>query len=185
MSSSASAFGVMDVVEDTNGFVGVIPKSAPPITVASDGETFFDPLGAGFDTTDGIVLNADWAPDPTDVHAFRPGFWTQLPGAFTWVLPACNPSGLCENAEIKEPVARFIFLPGSGWQKGTLSLRISDPDGSFSDMVHVSNQGPGGAAMITFRSDGIGTPEPATWAMLILGFGAIGCAARRRSSATV
>jgi PEP-CTERM motif len=180
VSTSASAFGIERVVEDaTLGFVGAIPTSAPPIIVGSDGEAAFDPFGAGFDTTDGIVLNADWAPDPAFAAAFGPGLWTELPGTNTWVLPACI-DGVCENGFVKEPIAKWDFLPGGQWGRGTLSIAMFDPDGTFSDFVGVANDGPNGGATITFSS---GVPEPAAWTMMLIGFAGIGYAARRRTAA--
>ncbi len=183
-STPAMAFGVMTAVEDNvNGWVGPIPTSSPAIMVGSDGESPFDPFGAGYDTSDEILLNADWAPDPAYAAAFAPGYWTQVPGTFLWVLPACNNTG-CENANIFEPVAKWDFTPGSGWNPGTLSIWLTDPDGSFSDFIRVANDGPGGAATITFNSGAV--PEPSTWAMMLLGFGGLGALLRgkRRRAVT-
>ena len=171
----AAAFGVLTVTEGPDGWVGDIPTSSPGITVGFDGERSFDPFGAGYDTSDGIVLNANWAPDPAYAKSFAKGLWTQLPGTFTWVLPSCNRSG-CENANIYEPRAKWYYVPGDGWNDGTLSIRALDADGSFSDFVRVANDGPTGGATILFQS---GVPEPASWALLLIGFGAVGYTARR------
>jgi hypothetical protein len=181
-SATAQTFPVQTVIEDsTNGWVGAIPGSAPALMVASDGESHFDPFGAGFDTSDGIQLNSDWGPDPAFAAAFKTGFWTQLPGTFTWVLPACNSSG-CENSNIVEPIARWDFLPGGFWgQPGDASLRILESDRSFSDKVTIANNGPGGEATVTFQSGGV--PEPAMWALMLSGFGLAGAALRRRTRA--
>ena len=177
MSSPAMAFGTLKVVEDpVAGWVGAIPTSSPAIMVGSDGESPFDPFGAGFDTTDGIQLNSSWVPDPAYAAAFAKGYWTQLPGTFTWVLPACI-NGVCENGNVYEPIAKWDFAPGSGWNPGTLSIVMYDPNGEWSDSVIVANDGPGGSATIKFISDG--APEPATWAMMLLGFAGIGYAIRR------
>lgn len=43
---------------------------------------------------------------------------------------------------------------------------------------------PGGASLTSTVNIGAGVPEPATWAMMLLGFGAIGSALRRRSKVT-
>ena len=186
--SQALAFGYAKFVEDpVAGFVGPIPTSAPAITVASDGEAPFDPFGAGFDTSDGIELNAGWTPDPAYAAAFAAGNWTQLPGTSTWVLPACI-AGICENGPVPELIAKWDFL-GGAWAPGTLGLLLYDSDGSFSDQITVANDGPNGTATITFKSDGA-VPEPSAWVMMLSGIGAIGASlrmARRKAgvSATV
>jgi hypothetical protein len=178
-SASAQAkFGYTGAFEDAvDGFVGAIPTSSPPIMVGSDGESHFDPFGAGYDTSDGIQLNDSWAPDPAYADAFAPGFWTQLPGTFTWVLPACNSSG-CENGRIVEPVAKWDFLGGSGWNPGTTGLKLFDSDGKISDIITVANDGVRGAATITFAS--VEVPEPGAWALMLIGFGGVGAALRSR-----
>jgi hypothetical protein len=175
LSAPAMAFGVQKVTEDSvTGYVGDIPLSGPPVTVGSDGEAPFDPFGAGYDTSDGIVLNDGWSPDPAYAAAFAPGYWTQLPGTFTWVLPACNSSG-CENANIVEPIAKWDFA-GGGWEAGTMSVEMFEADGvTLSDIVKVANDGPNGGATITFFS---GTPEPATWAMMLMGVAGLGAVLR-------
>ena len=177
--SAQQAFGIKYVTEDSAaGYVGVIPTSSPAVTVASDGESAFDPFGAGFDTSDGIQLNSSWAPDPAFASAFGPNGWQQLPGTFTWVLPACN-GGVCENGNVSEPVGKWDFLPGSGWQPGTKSVYMLEGAGVLSDTVIVANDGVNGVgATITFNSNAV--PEPATWAMMLVGFAGIGYAARRR-----
>ena len=179
-SASAQAFGYQNATEDpVSGFVGPIPTSAPPIIVASDGEAHFDPFGVGFDISDGIQLNADWAPDPAFAAAFGPDGWQQIPDTFTWVLPACNSTG-CENADIFEPIGKWYFIPGGGWNPGTLGLKLFEADGTLSDIITVANDGPTGGATITFNSGNFGVPEPGTWTLMLIGFGGLGVALRSR-----
>ena len=102
---------------NADGCTGAIPTASPILTVGSDGEGGFDPFGAGFDTSDGIQLNGNWAPDPAFASAFAPGFWTDI-GNSTWVLPASTPCG-SENEPSCEPAARWYFTPGSPWNAGT------------------------------------------------------------------
>ena len=72
---------------------------------------------------------------------------------------------------------------GSGaqlWLNGFQSTNFLNVDGT--DSHYVWNQD--GAAGITYTVTGVGgAPEPASWAMLILGFGMAGSALRRRRSA--
>ncbi len=182
VSGPVQAFGVLRVTEDAvNGFIGAIPTSVTPVIVASDGEAAFHPFGLGFDVSDAISLNGNWAPDPAYARSFGPNGWQQAPGTFVWYLAACNKSG-CENAPIHEPRGKWIFTPGAGWGPGAKSIVMYDTDGKFSDLALIANDGPGGAATVLFQS---GTPEPASWAMLIAGFGLVGAAARRRRLATI
>ena len=182
INGTAHAFGVLRVTEDrANGFIGAIPTSVTPVIVASDGESPFHPFGITFDVSDAISLNGNWAPDPAYAKSFGPNGWQQLPGTFVWYLAACNNSG-CENAPIHEPRGKWVFTPGAGWSPGAKSIVMYDADGTFSDLALIANDGPGGAATVLFQS---GTPEPASWAMLIAGFGLVGAAARRRRIATI
>ena len=174
-----SAFGTTVVVEDpVTGFVGAIPTSQPPIMVASDGEASFTPFGLTFDVSDAIMLNGDWAPDPAYAAAFGPDGWQQAPNTYIWYLAACL-AGICENGDVVEPIGKWYFVPGGSWAAGTQNLLITDSQGEFSDFVGVANDGANGGATITFQSGGA-VPEPATWAMMLLGFGGIGFAMRRR-----
>jgi hypothetical protein len=181
-SATVSTFPVVTVSETSDGFLGTIPGTT--ITVASDGESSFDPFHAGFDTSDGIQLTSAWL--TVTSGAFAAGFWQEVDGTNTWVLPASTPCGN-ENEPSCEPVAEW-FLPGFHWGEGNASLAILDADGAtLSDLVTIANNGPAGSATITFASDPIGVPEPATWAMMLVGLGALGAvlrSARSRMPAT-
>jgi len=154
-----------------------IPGST--IAVASDGESSFDPFGFGNDTSDGIQLPTGWVP-VTASGAFGPGLWQQIPGTNTWVLPATITGCGSENEPTCEPVGEW-FDPGFHWGEGNASLQIFDADGvTLSDIVTIANTADG--ATLTFASDPIGVPEPATWAMMLLGLGAMGAMLRARRS---
>jgi hypothetical protein len=155
-----------------------IPTAAPPIKLASDLEVSFDPFGAGYDTSDGIQFYAAglWTPyTALTPLGFSPGFWTLLPDGKTWVLPAVTPAGI-ENEPAFEPAAAWYFNNGQ-WQDGTPAfVKFLEPNGSFSDLITLSNNGPGGAAMILFQSD----PVPIPPAILLFGSGLLGLAGLRR-----
>jgi hypothetical protein len=168
--TASSAFGVQVVRETSDGYVGAIPGSDPQILVGSDAESPFDPFGVGFDTSDEIQLNQDWAPLPNN------GWSAATNVANVWYASAAG-----ENEPKNEAIGRWYFTPGGGWTAGTKSLLILDDDG-VSDFIRIANNGPGGTATITFRSDplpqNVGVPEPAEWGMLLMGIGMIGAVAR-------
>lgn len=144
------------------------------IYVASDAEIFFDPFGSGMDTSDGIVVPAN--------YAFMGGNgWVKLasslavfPNSQTWVLPG-NLTGIgcgSENETTCEPTITFRNpLP---FRAGVLDTYIINETGGspVSDRVVLTNMG--GAGIVTFRSDS--SPEPASALLMgmallaILGF---------------
>src|SRR3954452_19095417 len=153
LSATSAQADLICVETDAAGCTGAIPTASPTLTVASDGESGpFDPFGTGVDTSDGIQLNSNWAPDPAFASAFATGFWTDT-GNSTWVLPAATPCGL-ENEPSCQPAARWYFTPASPWNPGTPFFNtILDEGGSLSDIILLANNGPGGSATITFCSD--------------------------------
>lgn len=178
ISTPALAFGFLTVTEDPAlGVTVTVPTSVTPVIVASDGEAVFRPFNLTFDVSDAISLNGSWAPDPAYAAAFAPGGWTQLAGTHIWYLPACGANGVCENGNVFEPTGKWDFTPGGQWGPGALNVAMLDTDGTLSDLILIANDGPGGEATVSFTS---GVPEPATWAMLLLGFGVIGTAMRKR-----
>lgn len=74
-------------------------------------------------------------------------------------------------------IALFDTFPFNGIGFGP---RQGDSYGGFFSEVGVS----GGTISFTPLATPAGVPEPATWAMLLLGFGALGGALRRRSAVT-
>lgn len=87
------------------------------------------------------------------------------------------------------------FNAGNGNAAGTFfELDGSRVPGTFLDngtapLINTTNNGNPGQLLFQVRNGGVivppvdGVPEPATWAMLIVGFGLVGVASRRRAAA--
>lgn len=69
----------------------------------------------------------------------------------------------------------------SGWMNGSLTFTATDEIETLSFLATGSPSGEPPVALLDDVSFSV--PEPATWAMMILGFGAIGVAMRRRNHA--
>jgi hypothetical protein len=183
--TAANAYTVIGTESSTTGFVGDLFSgmfSNGPYSVASDGESYFDPFSAGYDTSDGLNFSAV-------------GFvWTQAPGSTwnnigfnTWVLPAVIPGCGAENEPTCEPVGHFIS--STPWVPAAIGTWViadwpGDPDfvgrPGWSDVIITYNNANG--ANLLFASDSI--PEPSTWAMMLLGFAGLGFAGYRARKQT-
>jgi hypothetical protein len=164
----------------STGCVMSLGTGGTSITVGSDGEATFDPFGAGSDTSDGIQFDSQW------VGANTTG-WVELTGpnslgGNTWVLPACDSGGTCENGNVNEPVGTWE-IPGATWSGLDGSAYVwgigESGGGGWSDIITAYNgtDANGGiGAFLSFNSSPV--PEPATWAMMLLGVGLVGAGLR-------
>jgi hypothetical protein len=168
--SAAAAIQFLCTETDSGGCVMQLPLTGTTVTVASDGEQSFDPFSSGGDTSDGIQLDGIWV-------GLHTAGWNLIPGTNTWVLPACDGNGVCENGNVNEPIGQWI-APGFTLTIATQVYGIYESDGSLSDLVTVFNDNTG-TVNITFNSNAV--PEPAAWGMMLVGFGAVGALARRRN----
>lgn len=165
--------------DPVTGFTGNFLESVFPGTVymiASDGEAAFHPFGAAFDVSDGLDFSGvgfTWTQAPDSI-------WTNI-GSQIWVLPATTSCG-SENEPECEPVGHF--LSPSAWNPAAVGTwELWDSDGTLSDRIVTFNTAAG--AELLFYSDPLPTPEPTSWALMLIGFGAIGGAIRASRRTTV
>ena len=182
----ASAFTVIGTEDPTSGFTGDLFNGLfgtnSPYIVGSDGESHFDPFGFGSDTSDGLNFSAVphvWTQAPGSV-------WTPVPGlSQAWVLPSVIPGCGSENEPTCEPIGDFVS-PDS-WISTAIGtwVILDSPNGPISDVIKTFNNS-SGQAELWFSSDPslLSVPEPSTWAMMLLGFAALGFAGYRARKAT-
>lgn len=174
-----SAAQIAGLLNNTGGgCVARVAGLSTSIYVASDAEVFFDPFGFGADTSDGIIVPAN--------YAFMGGNgWMKLanslavfPNSQTWVLPSDLTSIGCgtENEPTCEPTITFQNpLPFGADVVGTYI--INETDGStLSDQVILANVG--GVGVVSFQSDPTLTPEPDS--VLLLGAALVAVASFKR-----
>ena len=178
--AKAAAPIILGTEDPVNGFVGNLLASSFPGTsylVASDGESHFDPFGAGFDTSDGINFSGV----PFVWNQWHAGTWTNI-GFQTWVLPSVIPGCGSENEPSCEPVGAF-YSP-SAWNPAAIgTYQILESGGGVSDTIITWNDA-NGTAHLNFYSDPNSAPEPSTWAMMLIGFAGLGFAGYRARKAT-
>ena len=178
--TETAAGAVCDLLAES-GFPGFV-------TVASDGESSFDPFGFGADTSDGIQFtlfdNGPWI-QAADSQ------WTQIAGGVgTWVLPAISAGGpgcpgenAIDTSGCFELVGHWIQIAGPGfplpqWAPGLPGeYDILSADGTVADKITLFNTANG--AELIFQSDPI--PEPATMALVGISLLGLGAFRRRRA----
>ena len=118
-------------------------------------------------------------PGPLEADVILTWPMTPAPGADTFVETLTTVTAIDTNS--KDP--NFIGV--------TLTGTLTDFDGHFKgspvELSFVATQTPGNLPSVAFSNASMVStiPEPSTWVMMTLGFGALGCAAFRRWKAHV
>jgi hypothetical protein len=172
--------------DDVSGFVGNLLEQNFPgsqYMIASDGESGFDPFGAGYDTSDGINFNNV----PHVWNQAADSHWNWL-GGQTWVLPASSPTCGNENEPSCEPTGHWVSP--DAWVPAAIGhFLLFEPDGrTLSDVLVTYNDANG--ANLKFYSDPNpnvnlnAIPEPAAWSMMLFGFFGLGAMLRGKRTVT-
>ncbi len=125
-------------------------------------------------------------PDDQVAKAASVAFNFTLPTVFTGSVPGQTDGdsffyGLYQQGHVTWSGPQILNF-GNGGQ-----LKVSLNDATFNSGVFGLDKGPADGATITakFELVSAAVPEPATWAMMIAGFGMAGAAIRRRRATTV
>jgi len=127
---------------------------------------------ARIDTVGWLGGGGDAHPNGPGPHP-RPGFGVTT----TYTLHSMDVLSQNGGGAYKDGAAPFAIIPAGGWHTVPLNYKAST-EGYF------TLNGPGFAPFkldnIRYSAFTIGVPEPASWAMMIAGFGAVGATMRRR-----
>lgn len=177
----------------------------PPTTIGFEG--YSDPTFVGSFTDSGATFTATGATTVFEISAFNKTWGTAGPQILCPRTATINCGGDF-NLTFAAPVSamQFYFTGDDGtsplsvqaWLGGILLGTVSvngDGDPHTAQLVDLSGFGNLDELKVTGGAndrDGLGyddfsfvasVPEPSTWAMMLLGFGAIGAAVRRRTVA--
>lgn len=158
---------------------GPFPATSPDggDFVLADGDPSYS--GAFWQTIEGLTIG----------KTYELNFWQAAGQQLGFTGPTTEQWKVTFGGETQ--YSSLFSLPEAGvgpWEKQTMTFTAT---ATSQVLTFLAEGTPGGAPPISFL-DGVslkevvpGVPEPATWAMMLLGFGAVGFAARRRSAATV
>lgn len=158
------------------GLLAATPAAAAPLLFNIIGQTLTGPVTASF--------TLDSNPTPSrinDQSAFGFGqiFFDNVPGIFNGVAQTASSisfgTGIASQFQISGSASGFAQFGGQTVFTGPLTAPVFSP-GTFT-FTGFSN-----GTLTVSPLVAAAVPEPATWAMLLVGFGGVGFAMRRRAS---
>lgn len=170
--------GTADAPNKYLAVYGPFPATSPDggDFVLADGDPGYS--GAFWQTIEGLTVG----------KTYELNFWQAAGQQLNFTGPTTERWEVSFGGESQ--LSKLFELPEGGvgpWEKQTMLFTAT----STSQVLKFLAVGtPGGAPPISFL-DGVslqatgGVPEPTTWAMMLLGFGAVGFAARRRTATAV
>jgi hypothetical protein len=166
---------VFHIGSGNQGYVEVFSRSGT--VVASAALPTVDPTGTLTGTMGALGVAYDSRRDQYDISFCNEGC-----GAIGGVVEAFDPTTLSFVSTIFTSSTQY--LGGLGYQRGNDTLWVGGADSGGFFVEHFLRNGTilsrFGSAVFPDGMEFIAVPEPATWASLLLGFGLLGLAARRR-----
>lgn len=157
---------------------------SPEFAVVTAGSTSFSQFDGALGTLNSVTFNYSLPDgvvylatnhDYMFYYLFNPNFTTQLLKGTNFGINGGANLGPPSVSSYSDPfLAQYVGL-------GTLTLKANVSKSYGSDRVHI-NGTPFAVITYNFTDAVASVPEPATWAMMILGFGGVGFTARRRKN---
>ena len=166
------------------GAAALATASIANSAIVVNGSTNVDPSTVlANNTADPLKNTLTWGQDLTGAGAFSGSvdFSNNLSGLYSIIVSSSTPGAVINAVTLAGILGTSGSFSASGCTTNSCSLLVPFT-GAGSYRVAFGGTAPANGAAdtgnLTFQL--VPVPEPATWAMMILGFGAIGMAMRRR-----
>ena len=145
-----------------------------------------DPTSPGSLVTNGSITTINFGQNPVSTPTFSGSFslTNTLSDLYSIVISTSTPGVTFSSAQLVGPGGPYTLMPFPDSTSLKLAATII-PSGTFT--FNFSGNAPPGSGALTGNVTIMAAPVPeaATWAMMILGFGAMGVMVRRRRRTTL